>query len=78
MSREDIVRLAKKSLRTKEAKEQVARLVREGFSEAPEGAECIRADDPRFAQYGAYSFSDIAVLLRFQENLIFSCSQWKQ
>lgn len=76
MSRDDLAKLAKRALKTDLAKSQVRKIVKEGF--APDGVECIRADDPKFAEYGAYSFKDIAVLLRYQENLLFSCERWKQ
>lgn len=76
MKRDEIARVAKKNLRSDEAKTQVKALVKNGFSS--DEVECIRADDPEFAKYGGISFSDLGVLLRFQEDLLFSCERWKQ
>lgn len=71
-----IARIAKKALKTDDAKSQVNAVVKEMF--APDEVECIRADDRKFSNYGCYSFSDIAVMLRWQENLLYSCDRWKQ
>lgn len=76
MTRAEIAALAKRALKSDAAKSQVNAIVRQGF--AKDGKNCIRADDPEFAKFGAFSFSDIGVILRYEEDLIYSCERWKQ
>jgi hypothetical protein len=76
MTKEDLTRFAKKSVKTDLAKKHVPQVV--GQMLAPNGMECVDAREKKFARYGCYSFDDIAVMLRYQENLLYSCEKWKQ
>lgn len=76
LTKSAIVKWAKKSLAREESKQYVNAAVREMFK--PDDVECIDARDPKFKVFGAYSFEDISVMLRYQENLLYSCERWKQ
>jgi hypothetical protein len=38
--------------------------------------ECIESNNPAFAGLAGITFEDLGVLLRFQEELLYSCKKW--
>lgn len=74
LSKKAIARVAKKLLKTREAKDQVSDVVKVMF--APDEIDCVSASSREFASYGCYTFSDIGVMLRWQEALLHSCDKW--
>lgn len=71
-----IAKWAKKNLAQEESKKYVNAAVKQMFSE--DDVECIDAKSDKFKSYGCYSFEDIRVMLRYEENLLYSCEKWKQ
>ena len=67
---------AKKHLRSDFSKSNVRRALMSAL--APDGVECVSSDDPRFAAFLALTADDLGVILRYQENLLYSCERWKQ
>ncbi len=74
LSQSAIARVAKKMLAEDESKRQVDRAVKMIF--AADEIECIESTEKKFSSYGCYSFSDIGVMLRWQEALLHSCEKW--
>lgn len=71
-----IARLAKKYLAKDESRNQVDSAVSVMFSK--DEIECVDARSNEFKSYACYSLEDNRVLLRYQENLLYSCEKWKQ
>ncbi len=70
------VAFAKKHLARDLSKSSAAKYMRSALLQ--DAVECIGANQKEFAAFVALTAEDLGVLLRYQENLLFSCQKWKQ
>jgi len=64
-------------LKTSIAKEAVKKTLENNI--APDTAsDCVSANSADFKKYAGISFQDLGVILRYIENLTYSCERWKK
>lgn len=70
------VAFARKHLKQDASKSYAGQVVRAALVD--DAVECIKSDDSKFAAFVGLTADDLGVLLRYQENLLYQCAEWKQ